>query len=234
MNVSQPPGTDTVPGVVAASGQAPGRDGSVLTTIADAVVSLMETMGGPGAAIAIALENLFPPIPSEVILPLAGFTASQGDLSLVGAILWTILGSVTGALLLYAIGAWLGIRRLRAVAVRLPLVRGSDIDATEAWFARHGTKAVFFGRMLPIFRSLISIPAGIERMALPVFVGLTAAGSAIWNTVLILAGYLLGEQWHVVEQYIAILQWVVIAGAVALVAWFLWRRLGPGRPPAQD
>ena len=221
-----PPVPASGPGAVSVTAATDGG-GSVLTTISDYAVSLMETLGGPGAAIAIALENLFPPIPSEVILPLAGFTASQGELSLVGVILWTILGSVVGALLLYGVGAWLGIHRLRAIAARLPLVRASDIDATEAWFSRHGTKAVFFGRMLPIFRSLISIPAGIERMPLPVFLGLTTAGSAIWNTVLVVAGYLLGEQWHVVEQYTGILQWVVIAAVVLLVAWFLWRRLGP-------
>uniref|UniRef100_UPI0012651486 DedA family protein n=1 Tax=Georgenia satyanarayanai TaxID=860221 RepID=UPI0012651486 len=186
----------------------------------------METLGGPGAALAIALENLFPPIPSEVILPLAGFTASQGELSLVGVILWTILGSVVGALVLYGLGAALGIRRLKAIAQRLPLVDAGDIDDTERWFDRHGAKAVFFGRMLPIFRSLISIPAGIERMSLPVFVGLTTAGSAIWNTVLVCAGYLLGESWHVVEQYAGILQWVVIAGVVGAVAWFVWSRTG--------
>lgn len=200
--------------------------GGLFSGIADFAVSLMETMGGPGAALAIALENLFPPIPSEVILPLAGFTASQGDLGLVGVILWTILGSVVGALALYGIGALLGLRRLRAVADRLPLVDASDIDATDRWFQQHGTKAVFFGRMLPIFRSLISIPAGIERMKLPVFLGLTTAGSAIWNTALVLAGYYLGEQWHVVEQYTGTLQLVVVAGIVAAVAWFVWSRTG--------
>ncbi|MCM3662470.1 DedA family protein [Georgenia satyanarayanai] len=186
----------------------------------------METLGGPGAALAIALENLFPPIPSEVILPLAGFTASQGELSLVGVILWTILGSVVGALALYGLGASLGIHRLKAIAERLPLVDAGDIDDTERWFDRHGPKAVFFGRMLPIFRSLISIPAGIERMPLPVFLGLTTAGSAIWNTLLVGAGYLLGENWHVVEQYTGILQWIVIAGVVGAVTWFVWSRTG--------
>lgn len=201
-------------------------DGGLFGGVTDFAVNLMETLGGPGAALAIALENLFPPIPSEVILPLAGFTASQGDLSLVGVILWTILGSVVGALALYGLGAALGVRRLKAIAERLPLVDAGDIDDTERWFDRHGTKAVFFGRMLPIFRSLISIPAGIERMPLPMFLGLTTAGSAIWNTVLVGAGYLLGENWHVVEQYTGILQWIVIAGLVGAVAWFVWSRTG--------
>ena len=219
--LSRPPAPFAAPGASSVS-----EDGGLFAGVTDFAVNLMETLGGPGAALAIALENLFPPIPSEVILPLAGFTSSQGELSLVGVILWTILGSVVGALALYGLGAALGIRRLKAIAERLPLVDAGDIEDTERWFDRHGTKAVFFGRMLPIFRSLISIPAGIERMPLPVFLGLTTAGSAIWNTVLVGAGYLLGENWHVVEQYTGILQWIVIAGVVGAVAWFVWSRTG--------
>ncbi len=212
----------------------PDDGGGLFAGVTDFAVSLMETLGGPGAALAIALENLFPPVPSEVVLPLAGFTASQGDLSLVGVILWTVAGSVVGALLLYGLGTWLGVRRLRAVAERMPLVDAGDIDDTMRWFDRHGTKAVFFGRMLPIFRSLISIPAGIYRMRPLVFVGLTTAGSTIWNTVLVVAGYLLGEQWHVVEQYTGILQWVVVAGVVGAVAWFVWSRTGARRRRRQE
>ncbi len=142
----------------------------------------MERLGAPGAGLLIALENIFPPLPSEVILPLAGFTASQGGFSLWAALFWTTAGSVFGALVLYAIGAALGMQRTVAIAARIPLIQTSDIDKTVAWFHKHGTKAVFFGRMLPVFRSLISIPAGIERMPLPIFLCLTLAGSLIWNT----------------------------------------------------
>src|SRR5690606_31167872 len=117
-----------------------------------------------GAGLAIALENLFPPLPSEVILPLAGFAAAQGTLGLIEVLIWTTAGSVAGALALYGIGAWLGRRRMYAIAERMPLIKVADVERTEAWFGRHGSKAVFFGRMIPIFRSLISIPAGIERM----------------------------------------------------------------------
>ena len=198
-----------------------GGDGGLFAGVADFAISLMETLGGPGAALAIALENLFPPIPSEVILPLAGFTASQGDLGLLSVILWTIVGSVVGALALYGLGAALGLRRLRAIADRLPLVDAGDVDATDRWFQRHGTKAVFFGRMLPIFRSLISIPAGVAKMPVWRFTLLTAAGSLIWNTIFVLAGYLLGEQWHVIEQYADILQYVVIAAVLVAVVWFV-------------
>jgi membrane protein DedA with SNARE-associated domain len=196
-----------------------------LTGVAGWAVDLMETLGGPGAGLAIALENLFPPLPSEVVLPLAGFTASQGSFSLAGALLWTTAGSVVGALALYALGALLGRDRLRRIWGRLPLVNLEDLDRTEAWFDRHGKKAVFFGRMIPIFRSLISVPAGVERMPVQVFLGLTLAGSLIWNTIFVLAGFWLGEQWHRVEPYADTFQRVVIAVVVLLVAWWVLRRV---------
>lgn len=189
------------------------------------LTNLMETIGGPGAALAIALENLFPPLPSELFLPFAGFAASQGSMTLIGAILWTTFGSISGALALYAIGAMLGRERTRAIAARVPLLNVSDIDRTEAWFAKHGRKAVFFGRMIPIFRSLISIPAGIERMPVVTFALFTTAGSLIWNTVFVLAGYQLGENWHRVEGYADILDKIVIAGVVVAVGYFVVARL---------
>lgn len=196
-----------------------------LTGIAGWAVELMERLGGLGAGIAIALENLFPPLPSEVILPLAGFTASRGRFSLAEVLLWTTLGSVVGALALYGFGVALGRDRLRRIVDRLPLVRLSDLDRTEAWFARHGDKAVFFGRMIPIFRSLISIPAGVERMPLGRFTLLTTAGSLLWNTVFVLAGYFLGENWHRVEDYAGVLQKLVIVGVLAGVSVWLVLRL---------
>lgn len=196
-----------------------------LTGVAGWAVDLMETLGGPGAGLAIALENLFPPLPSEVVLPLAGFTASQGTLSLPGALIWTTAGSVVGALALYLLGALLGRDRLRRIWGHLPLVNLEDLDRTEAWFDRHGRKAVFFGRMIPIFRSLISVPAGVERMPVTLFLGLTFAGSAIWNTIFVMAGYWLGEQWHAVEQYADILQKIVIVAVVVAVAWFVVSRV---------
>ncbi|NSL42808.1 DedA family protein [Streptomyces sp. 8P21H-1] len=185
----------------------------------------MDTLGAPGAGLAIALENLFPPLPSEVILPLAGFAASTGQMNLYAALLWTTAGSVIGALALYGVGALLGRDRTVAIAERLPLVKVSDIEKTEAWFSRHGTKAVFFGRMIPIFRSLISVPAGVERMPLPVFLGLTTLGSAIWNTVFVLAGYLLGDNWTVVTGYVTTYSKVVLGAAALAVLVFVGLRL---------
>ncbi|WP_336318191.1 DedA family protein [Streptomyces lavendofoliae] len=187
--------------------------------------SLMDTLGAPGAGLAIALENLFPPLPSEVILPMAGFASATGRIGLVAALLWTTAGSVVGALALYGVGALLGRERTIAIAAKLPLVKVSDIERTEAWFARHGTKAVFFGRMIPIFRSLISVPAGIERMPLPVFLGLTTLGSAIWNTAFVLAGYALGDNWEQVTHYVSLYSKVVLVVAVCAVAAFVGLRL---------
>ncbi|MFI7575811.1 DedA family protein [Micromonospora sp. NPDC049497] len=199
---------------------APPQDGLV-----GYVTDLVERLGGPGAGLAVALENLFPPIPSEVILPLAGFVAGQGRMSVVSAIFWTTLGSLVGALALYWIGAALGRERVRAIVERLPLVKLTDVDRTEEWFLRHGTKAVFFGRMIPIFRSLISIPAGVERMPVRTFVVYTTLGSLIWNSTFVMAGYLLGDNWHLVEGYVGVLQNVVILAVVAAVGWFVVSRI---------
>lgn len=204
-----------------------------LTGIADWAVRFMEKLGAPGAGVLIALENVFPPLPSEVILPLAGFTASRGDFQLWEALLWTTLGSVVGALVLYAIGAALGMQRTIAIAERIPLIQTSDIDKTVAWFNKHGTKAVFFGRMLPIFRSLISIPAGIERMPVPTFLALTLAGSLIWNSVFVIAGYQLGENWHRVEKYAEFFQYLVIGIVGLAVLWFIIHRIRAQRNSAE-
>lgn len=201
------------------------HDGSWLSVLADWTVGLMELIGPAGAGIAIALENLFPPLPSEVILPMAGLAASRGAFTIVEAIAWTTAGAVVGAFLLYGLGAWLGLDRLRSIAARVPLLHPEDIDKTVAWFSRHGGKAVFFGRMIPIFRSLISIPAGVTRMPLWRFGLLSAAGSLAWNTVFVLCGFFLGEAWPVIEQYTDILQYVVIAAAIAAVAWFVLVRV---------
>lgn len=189
------------------------------------ITSLMETLGAPGAGLAIALENLFPPIPSEVILPLAGFASSTGKMHLAAVLVWTTAGSVLGALTLYGLGAWLGRERTVAAAARLPLVKVADIERTEAWFARHGTKAVLLGRMIPVFRSLISIPAGIERMPLPLFLSLTTLGSALWNTLFVLTGYTLGENWEQISGYTSAYSTVVLVVAAAAVFGFILLRV---------
>lgn len=200
--------------------------------VTDWIVSLMGRLGSPGAGLLVALESIFPPIPSELILPLAGFAASRGDLDLVGAVLWTTLGSLVGALVLYLLGAKVGEDRLRAAARRVPLVRESDIDKVDDWFTRHGGKAVFLGRMVPGVRSLISIPAGVARMPVVRFALLTTAGSLVWNTLLILAGYGLGERWGVVQTWVGRFQDVLIVLAVVAVVVVVVRRVRENRAGA--
>lgn len=196
-----------------------------LTGVAGWAVDVMETLGGFGAFLLIGLENLFPPLPSEIILPLAGFTASLGTLGLIEMIIWCTAGSVVGAWALYGVGAALGRERTRKIMGALPLVNVDDIDKTESWFDKHGRWTVFLGRMIPIFRSLISIPAGVTRMKLVLFTMLTLGGSLIWNTLLIGAGYLLGENWHLVEDWVGTFSKVVAVLLIAFLVWWGGRRI---------
>ncbi|MFF0988460.1 DedA family protein [Kocuria nitroreducens] len=231
------PDPSATPGAAVLAAQDTGAQAAGAETlggIADWAVDVMEAIGAPGAGLLVALENLFPPLPSEVILPLAGFTASQGSFSLGAVIFWATLGSAVGAVALYWIGAALGRRRLREIVDRMPLVDLHDLDRTEAWFERHGRAAVFFGRMIPVFRSLISVPAGIERMSFGAFVLLTTAGSLIWNTIFVLAGYYLGENWHVAERYAGIFSRIVVVTVVVLVAWWVLRRVLRSRRGLSD
>ncbi|PPS90169.1 DedA family protein [Streptomyces sp. MH60] len=193
--------------------------------IAGWAADLVDAMGAPGAGLAVALENLFPPLPSEIILPLTGFAAGQGVISLFAALFWTTLGSVVGAAVLYWVGALVGRERMYAIWAKLPLVKTSDLERTEEWFAKHGTKAVFLGRMVPIFRSLISVPAGLERMPLPTFLVLTGLGSLVWNAVLVLSGYWLGDQWDKVGDYVGVLSKAVLVLVVLALAFYIVVRL---------
>ena len=193
--------------------------------VAGFAIDLVEALGGLGAAIAVFLENLFPPIPSEVVLPLTGFAASDGVLTVGAAMAWTTAGSVAGALVLYGIGAALGRGRTTALVTRLPLVEPADVRRAEAWFADHGRSAIFFGRMVPGVRSLVSIPAGVDRMPLGWFTAYTTAGSAIWNAVLIGAGYALGARWDRVEPYVGTASDLVLLAVAVLVGWWVLRRV---------
>ena len=189
------------------------------------VVDVMEVLGAPGAGLLIALESVFPPMPSEVVLPLAGFAAGRGHLSLTSALVWTTAGSLVGALVLYGLAAWFGPDRVRGALVRLPLVTEGDVDRAQGWFDRHGERAVLLGRMVPLVRSLVSLPAGAARMPLSRFVLLTTLGSATWNSIFVLAGYWLGDRWSTVERYVAPVQYAVIAALVLSVGWFVVRRV---------
>ena len=192
------------------------------------VTSVIEALGYPGLTILVALENVFPPIPSEVILPLAGFLTGQGRFSFPLVLIATTLGSLAGALLLYGIGVAAGQQRVRRLVERyghLALLTPDDLTRSETWFDRYGPIAVFTGRLVPIVRSLVSIPAGYRRMPLGQFLLLTGVGSTLWNGTLVALGWVLGENWHAIERYVGWLQYVVIAVAAFLVARFVWQRL---------
>lgn len=205
-----------------------------LTGIAGWAVDIMDAIGAPGAGLLVALENLFPPLPSEIILPLAGFTAAQGGFTLWEALFWTTLGSVVGAIALYWLGAALGRRRLYLIVDKMPLVDIHDVERTEDWFDKYGPYTIFFGRMIPLFRSLISIPAGVERMHFGKFVGLSLVGSLIWNTVFVLAGWFLGSQWHLAEQYAGYFSKFVYVAIIVFVVWWVTKRIMRNRKGLGD
>lgn len=206
----------------------------IVTLVEEWVLQVMDLLGEPGVGLLVLVENLFPPIPSEIILPMAGFAASQGEFFLPTVIAWATAGSVAGAVALYYVGVIFGRDRTRYIVERMPLVDVSDVDKTEAWFIKHETKAVFFGRMIPIFRSLISIPAGIERMNMPQFIIYTTFGSLIWNTGLVVAGYVLGENFGLVEEYVSYLQYLVILVATVGIGYFVYRKLRSKRKAEPD
>jgi membrane protein DedA with SNARE-associated domain len=200
----------------------------VLDGLAEWVTSVVESLGYVGVASLVALENLFPPIPSEVVLPLAGFVSATGDASFAGMVGAATAGSVIGALVLYGIAAAIGPVRLRRLVTRYGgwfRIDEADLDRTEAWFDGRADRAVLICRCIPLIRSLISIPAGFRRMPVVRFTVLTTVGSLVWNILLIGAGYLLGEQWERVGAPIEIVQRLVVAGLVAAVLWFVWARL---------
>ena len=189
-----------------------------LSGLAGVAADVMDALGEVGVGLLVAAENLFPPIPSEVVLPLAGYLASRDRMDLVLVIVAATVGAVAGALVLYEIGRRTGRERMRRLVHRLPLVDVEDLERSEAWFARHGDASVLVGRCIPVVRSLISIPAGIEGMARGRFLLLTALGSAVWNSLFVLAGYGLGARFSEVERYSGVLNTVVyVAIAVVLL-----------------
>ena len=185
------------------------------------VIGTIDSLGEVGVAVLTLLETVFPPIPSEVVLPLAGYLADRGRLDLLGV----LVASTAGALLLYALGARLGEQRSTALLAHLPLVDREDVERAAGWFHRHGSAAVFTGRLVPGVRSLISLPAGASRMSLLRFSVLTLLGSGLWNTLLVGGGYALATQYALIERYSAVLDYVVVAAVVLALVLLIRRRL---------
>lgn len=202
----------------------------------DWITGTIESMGYPGLVWLMFLENIVPPIPSELVMPLAGYLVAQGRFNVVGAIAAGTVGSMLGASMFYGVGRWLGEERLCRFAERhgrwLTLAP-RDIEKVSAWFDRRGTWAVFIGRLIPGIRSLISIPAGVHRMPLPRFLLASAAGTLVWTAALVLVGRALGENHGEVGRYLGL----VTKGVMGLMlAIYVWRviRFDPRRGEASS
>lgn len=189
------------------------------------VASVIQSLGEVGVGLLVALENLIPPIPSEVVLSLAGYLASEGRVNLVLVTIAATIGSVLGALALYWLGHRVGEERLRRWLDRIPLVDADDLDTADRWFERHAKGAVLFGRMAPVVRSLVSIPAGANHMPLGQFTLLTAIGSGVWNSLFVGGGYALGSRWQRLEQYSSYVNYAIIAFFAVTIAWWVIKKI---------
>ncbi len=186
------------------------------------LLDLVNSLGPVGVGLSILLETVIPPIPSEAVLGLAGVLIRTGQMNVIPVVLFATLGSIVGAIFFYWLGRTLGPRRSHAFLDRLPLVETEDVDRTFEWFERHGRSAVFLGRMVPIVRSFVSVPAGVVKMPFGQFLLFTAGGSLIWNSVLIGLGVAAGD-W--VQANLHWLDYAVVVAAVLAVAWFVWRKV---------
>jgi len=196
-----------------------------LTGIVGIAARVIDALGEWGVGLMTFLETVFPPIPSEVILPLAGFLTQQGSMNIVLVFVTSTLGAYAGALVLYWLGYKVGLERSITLLSKLPLVDREDFEKASGWFERHGKSAIFFGRLLPGVRSLISLPAGAERMNLMTFSIFTIAGAGLWNAILIGLGSLLGTQYHLIDQYSRFLNYAVYAALAAFLGWLLIRNV---------
>ncbi|MGP1570876.1 MAG: DedA family protein [Moraxella sp.] len=196
--------------------------------ISEWVLIIMEQFGLLGVTVMMFLENVFPPIPSELIMPAAGFAAAMGKMNLVLVIIAGTLGSVLGALPLYYLGTVFDEKRLFSLAEKYGkyvLVKPSDVTNAQDWFHKYGKTVIFFGRMIPAIRSLISIPAGMARMPMLPFLVLTAIGSAIWTTILAYAGYILGANYEQVEAFIEPISKIVVIVVLCIGAVIAFMRI---------
>ncbi|MFC3862810.1 DedA family protein [Deinococcus antarcticus] len=189
--------------------------------------NLMDSMGYLGIVLLMILENLFPPIPSELIMPAAGFAAARGDLTFAGVALAGTLGSVLGTLPLYFIGKAFGEERIVKWADKHGAwltLDGNEIRKADDWFDRHGSKAVLFGRLIPGIRSLLSLPAGMSEMPLPRFLLYSAIGSGVWASLLAYAGYALGENYEKVSHIVDPASKVILALVALYLVWTFIKR----------
>ncbi len=202
------------------------------------IEELILAIGYPGIVLVMAIENVFPPIPSEAVLPFAGALAADGELSFWGAVAAGTAGSVLGAVVLYGVGYVAheaGVRRLVAAYGRYVFISEHDLDRAAGWFERYGEAVIFFGRLIPIIRSIVSVPAGYTRMNPVRFLVYTTLGTALWSLLLTYAGWVLGENWETIREYTGPYEngalAVIVLGAVGFVGWRAlrrWRSRGEG------
>jgi len=201
--------------------------GEILDAIASWAQSIIRSGGYPGLILVMFLENVFPPIPSEAILPMAGWLALDGHFTLLGVTAGGITGSVAGAFVFYVLGKLLGEERVRQLLRdygKWLMLTEEDFDKALAWFNRYGEGVIFFGRMVPVVRSLVSVPAGIADMNLGRFAIYTAIGTGLWSFLLAIAGYLLGQSWPLVYEWISRYEKIVlIFGALAVIVFVVHR-----------
>jgi membrane protein DedA with SNARE-associated domain len=186
------------------------------------ILSIMESSGYAGIFFLMILETVFPPIPSEVVLPLAGFASARGDLNIIIVILVTTLGGLVGCMPWYLLGRLYGIRRLKHMSEkygRILTLTPDDIEDAQAWFNRHGHLAVLFGRLMPTVRSLISVPAGIAKMPIAPFLFYSFIGTAIWNMLLLFSGYVLESQYEKISGYVDFFSNAIIVSFVSIYVY---------------
>ena|SRR5690554_1324171 len=191
----------------------------------DIILNIINQYGYIGVFLLIAIENIFPPIPSEVILTFGGFMTTFTDMNVWGVIIAATLGSVIGAVILYSLGRILSPERLENIFDskfgKMMHLKKEDVSKAENWFAEYGTKAVFLCRFVPIVRSLISIPAGMAKMSWVKFLPLTISGTFIWNLVLVHLGRFAGEAWESIVSYINIYSRIVLVILILVVLFFV-------------
>jgi membrane protein DedA with SNARE-associated domain len=196
--------------------------------VGDWIIQTVGEAGYIGIFLLMLLESIFPPIPSELIIPFAGFSAARGELSFAGVLVAATTGAVVGMIPWYLAGRLCGLHRVRRLADRFGrwfTLNADEIDVATSWFNRYGPAIVFFGRLVPLIRTLISIPAGLARMPLPLFFLASGAGALLWNTILVSAGFFLNEHYELVEVFLDPLTIVVLAAVVLVYLFrlFTWR-----------
>ncbi len=199
----------------------------LIDLVATWIENLIASIGYPGIVLVMAIENIFPPIPSELVLPFAGSLSAKGEMNFWAAVAAGTVGALIGAIVLYGVGYFAreaGVRKLVANYGKYLFVSEGDLDRAAGWFEKYGELIIFFGRLIPLIRSIISIPAGYTRMNPVRFLIYTTLGTTVWNLILAYAGWLLGENWEDILAFMDTYQYATLGVlAFVVIAFFVWR-----------